>query len=492
MSSSTSSSSSTSTSSHHASACVAAVPIAPKQTIMVGNAAVAKIFETAIHKHGASDLVEIDPVTACTITQAYGRDDRVVGLNQIHLLPFSLDTSLLWHLFIALLPSSDKAVIISRDPKLCGNGMNMENARDALASAKNHCVPYRQMRCCIEGGNCYVFRDSRENPKAIIGIRSLHLTIIGLEQQGYFTAHEGDLTALAASISSPSVEAVRIARNMHLYASFTTWETAWKIRCEAVQHALLDKHDEHYCEAVRQASLDEQFMEEQRYKESLIAPITPQDTISYSTEARKWDAKYLLAKRVISEDIGVPVENIAFVLQSDFHIDMEMFVAPDGERVGVDSASYQAPLISALAQIGCIAVPLPGIVHRKLEYHHEGDDYVLNENCIDKDINFMNGYFIPTPTGHLFVTNGVLPKFEKMAVAFQEIFRCTFPDIEVVFLDPMMQEILTRCSAGIHCFTWEKPTYVKPIEIIASYLADEPVPETRLRAKLHEFIPALY
>ncbi len=424
---------------------------------MVGNSAVKDLFQAIMRKHNAIQLVELDrPLPERDGKCAWGRDARVIHPNHVHLLPFPIPgTEILEDRLKPLLPGSDDRFIKSGISGSYGKGFLKEQAAAALAFARSQRIPYRRMRSAIEGGNCFIFFDPQERLKAIIGYRSLLLTFIGLEDQNYFASHKEDLRALAASITIPSRQALRAVGNMALYETQRKWEASY-ISMNSGGGSISSK----------------EFKEQRKkYYSSLTGPVTEEDGESFLHEARLWDAKCILAKRVIAADIRVPIANIAFVPQTAFHIDMEMFVTPDGTRVGVDTSAYQRPLIKALAQIGCKAVPLPGV--------------------FGPGINFMNGKFVSTPKGTLFVTNGVKSEFALKRVEFQRAFQRAFPDLQIDFLDQSMQHILANHSGGIHCLTWEKPIYRTPRDIVASYLADEPMPETRLRAKLLEVIPSL-
>jgi hypothetical protein len=432
---------------------------------MVGNLKIAQQFSQLILRNGSTVLVEKDPLAERDIDLVFGRDSRVIGLNNVHLLPYPIKDPLLEGHFKALLPSSANSFVENTIRKGFGEGFANENAKAALSYAKKHHLPHRQMLSSIEGGNAYVFFDSHDRPKAIVGIHSLVLTVIGLEEQGYFVRNQDVLNKLSASIESPSDDAVRAARNMSLYAAKSDFDSRLATLREQRQQMS-------FTEFVKlQTSLMDELKKtwgnETAYRQLLTAPIREEDRIKYFKQACVWEVKVTLAGQAIADDLHVPVENIAFVAQTHFHIDMEMFVAPNGDEVYVDKTTSQISVTRGLEKIGCRVIFLPGV--------HE----VSNES-----INFMNGVFVETSSGPLFVTNGVRRRHDRLPRLFQETLLSTNPRFKVDFLDETMQEILTNNRGGIHCLTWEKPHYSKPLDIILSYIADEPVPEKALRKQV--------
>lgn len=418
-----------------------------KLTFMVGNLSIAQQFSQLILRNGSTVLVETDPLAERDVDLIFGRDLRLIGLNNVHLLPYPIKDPLLEGHFKALLPSSANSFVGNTIRTGFGEGFANENANAALSYAKKHNIPHRQMLSSIEGGNGYVFFDSHDQPKAIIGIHSLVLTVIGLEEQDYFVRNQDILKKLSASIEAPSDDAVRAARNMSLYAAKRDFDSRFAAFRE--QRQKMSSIESGKLHTSLMEELKKTWGNETAYRQLLTAPIREEDKVQYFNQACVWEAKVTLAGQVIADDLQVPVENIAFVPQTHFHIDMEMFVAPNGVDVYVDKASSQLSVTYNLEKIGCNVVSLPG-VHK-----------VSNES-----INFMNGVFVSTSSGPLFVTNGVRRKHDQLRRLFQETLLNTNPSFKIAFLDETMQEILTNNYGGIHCLTWEKPNSLNPLEII--------------------------
>lgn len=445
-------------------------PTLSQPTFMVGNPMIAQQFSQLILKGGSTACVEKDPLAEQDDDHVFGRDSRVIGLNKVHLLPYPIKDPLLEGYFKALLPSSANSLVESTVKVGFAKGFTNENVKSALLYAKNHHLPYRQMLSCLEGGNSYVFFDSDDLPKAIVGIFSLILTVIGLEEQGYFVEHSGALHKLSGSITAPSDDAVRAARNMCLY---------YTPRRDFDSRFAAYREQRQKMDLTKSMQLHKSFMEELRktwtsetaYRKLLTAPIKGEDRINYFKQACVWEAKITLARQAIADDLHVPVENIAFVPQTHFHIDMEMFVAPNGKDVYVDKASFQPAVTTSLKSIGCTVVSLPGVC--------EGPS---------DSINFMNGVFVSTSSGALFVTNGVRRQHGPLLELFQRTLLSTNPSFRIDFLNETMQDVLTRKSGGIHCLTWEKPNYSTPLDIILSYSADEPVSEKILRKQVSDVL----
>lgn len=410
-----------------------------EQTFMVGNPRIAQKFSELMRKHGSTTAVETDPLVERDIDLVFGRDSRIIGLDRAHLFPYPIQDSLLEGHFKALLPSSANSFVENTMRKGFGEGFSNDNVKAALSYAKKHNLPYRQMLSSLEGGNVYVFFDLSHQTKAIVGIHSLVLTVIGLEEQGYFETNQEILQEISAGIEDPSDDAVRAARNITLYHAKKDFDG--RLNAFREQKRKMD-----FMKSVElQASLTEELRKtwgsEIAYRQLLTAPVSKENRAQYFYQACEWEAKLILARRVIAEDLNVSVENIAFVSQKQFHIDMEMFIAPNGYDVYVDEASSKISVEEALEKIGCNVVSLPG-VHK-----------VSNES-----INFMNGVFVSTPTGHVFITNGVQRKHSQLLSLFQRALLNTNPGFQVDFLDETMQDILTNNGGGIHCLTWEKFT----------------------------------
>ena len=157
-----------------------------------------------------------------------------------------------------------------------------------------------------------------------------------------------------------------------------------------------------------------------------------------------------MARRVIAADLGLDLEDIAFILQGSFHIDMDLCIAPNG-NVFLDN-SIHPHILSAiqleLERINCKVFLVPGVHTRE------------KEGKVIKAINFMNGVFVPTPSGPLYITNGIGEEDEESIRArdlFVQTMAEVYPELTIQFLEET-QNFLTQGDGGIHCLTWKGQT----------------------------------
>ncbi len=430
--------------------------VAPQPTIMVATLngyntydAVSQVFrQISAHTPVKQDF-----------NNGFLRDAQVVGLNGIWLLthPIEKDDDAIWDEAEALLPESSRHFVES-DLVSYGKGFNEIEVDNAMEFIEGNDIPYRRMRSPIEGGNCYVFFDSQGNPKAIVGIHSVVLTLIALEEQRYFDlTFNKEFVRLIASIDLPSDEAIRRARN---------WQ----------HHKDLDGG-----EAKGNA----------KYLEKLMAPVIEEDREKYRGEARVWQAKEIIARRMIAEDLSVPLESIAFVPQKKFHIDMEMFVAPNKKDVFIDRSSRTPEAIEELQKVSHRIIPVDGIhiLEEKGWVDDESDDAGIENGMEGKElITFMNGVFATTHYATHFITNAGCDT--QKCLPLYQAFRKQIEDARepgdagfVVSFVPNMGKLITKKHGGIHCLSREYTSYTTILDIILlGYLAGEPVPEHTIRA----------
>lgn len=147
------------------------------------------------------------------------RDSRVTLLRGGHVIPYPIKSPLFKHQYSAIIPhSANHFLLKERNGKIVsfpftatGRGFEDNNVDQAILTAEDFQIPYKLGTTCIEGGNCFLFRDNGV-PKAVIGELSVHLSLLALDEQGCFNKK----TALVASNEEPSLDAYRMARNLHL------------------------------------------------------------------------------------------------------------------------------------------------------------------------------------------------------------------------------------------------------------------------------------
>ena len=204
------------------------VPSAPTSSIgwqpnvlMVGNHEVSQLLSDLVHQFGSSLKIETDPTAVTKVDGIlFGRDRCVVRLDGSYLFPYPIKMKKLFQevQFKALMPESSRHVVLDRDESGCGMGFSLEYFHDAIWDAQTNEIPYTLGKCVIEGGNCHLFM-SEELLKAIVGIHSVLLSLIGLNEQGYFLQSKvkKKLKKCCDEIETPSEESLRIARNIEKF-----------------------------------------------------------------------------------------------------------------------------------------------------------------------------------------------------------------------------------------------------------------------------------
>lgn len=430
--------------------------INPVPTVtMVGEAQTTTQLQEIFQELAPCFSAAIDPICTPQIGLNFGRDWRVRGLNDIHLIPYCLQASALQ--CNALLPSST-LIQVQRDEATgndtiivhgYGNGFTRDNTQAALRYAKMYDLPFRQMRCTVEGGNAHVFFQN-ETPKAIVGAHSLCLTLVGLEEQNYFKQEL--ISSFASRLEAVDTESIRRARNYALYQELMK------------QVSTIDDDSTHDKLLVA-------------FYKRIQAKVTDEERVIYDYEGKLWLIKYIFAKKVIAEDLGVSHENLAVLEQRAFHIDMETLVDPSGQVVYLDSSVYTPFNQLALEKIGCRPVQVKGVFPARSP-----------ENPSIYDVNFLNGLFFPSGSAYLYVTNGIEAVNRDKLSALEKIFKeeSPCPIFTRLVGTPL---ILTKYMGGIRCMTWERPVYTTPLDIIGSYLADVPVAEKTLKEKIRGLVP---
>lgn len=274
------------------------------------------------------------------------RDSSVALFPRGLLIPYSIKDPILKNRLLALLPESSNLLIIDEvDGKIkhkfvSGKGYQRENTIQVKRICyKNH-IPFIQAKTCIEGGNCFLFK-SNDQKKAIVGNHSVSLSMIALEEQGEYDGID------ASKITEVSLEAIRMARNLDLYRIKRVRDYEKHLEFKKQEEEQKKKEEEqadwNYENASSgvfyQYTIPEKFAkvplaeEEIAYRRTLVAPLTDAEKNQYFEAAKLVEAKLKLTKEIMAQELGVDLENIAFIPQREFHIDMEMFVTPEGSAI---------------------------------------------------------------------------------------------------------------------------------------------------------------
>jgi hypothetical protein len=337
-----------------------------------------------------------------------------------------------------------------------GKGLNTKNREYAIALTYLYDLPFKQGLSCIEGGNCLLFSYHGKR-HAIIGELSLLTSYMALTDMGLFDGITREKRG------APSEHAYRIARNFALY----------------LETKLID-----------QQSLNQLFI-------SFLNPVSPEEKIKHEEKAWLNDAKLKLSKEYIAKDLELPVENLIIIPQLRFHIDMEIFVTPDGEIVLHDDLlaleflkqievegekkplnegeqklvqefrenaqanvekfkEYQLARIQILQSYGCKVHLLPAV------FEAPASKIVLNYcNGIfawrgKQGFYTKNGErFFRLQKEYVFITTGTsTPAEEVFHQKFIGYYRASFPHLDIQPLKGVSQ-FIGQNEGGIHCLTFE-------------------------------------
>ncbi len=430
-----------------------------------------------------SSFVKVTPLID-KASSDFIRDSHLVLLNGVHLLPHQIDDPIFHNRFLACLPEGAKQYLISDTQELIdfipsGKGYDRPNTDQAVITMEDHRIPYKFAKTCVEGGNGFIFMD-KGTPKAIIGWFSVLHSVIALEEQGYFDGKD------LHNEGEPSLESYRIARNLDLYSYRRPFDLLSNQAKSPEEKEKIVKDFENV--------LGSEFA----YRIKLISPFKEMEKETYRSKANEIEAKLRLTKALIAEELEVPLENIAFVPQYDFHIDMEMFVTPGGtvavnddegvvqfletlkntqalfpkeKRLVEDclvSAKFRAALFQAGRQSRIEMLKEKNFSICTIPAIFEAPEFQIN-------LNYCNGIFLPQEAmatftntagktykvftgrkeGFNFVTTG--PTYEEESVIhakFSQLFRKTFPNIPLRPVQGLSSYLALR-GGGLHCLTFE-------------------------------------
>lgn len=391
------------------------------------------------------------------------RDSSVTLFEKMRLLPspngenYSVE-----ELGASLPPSASHFLCFEKDGtteishiEMAGKGFYKTNIDQAMINAIDNQIPFKQAKTCIEGGNCFLFFSKGER-KAVIGEISLYLSMMTLEKSSHFRK-----PIWPKKNAQPTETALRIARNRDLYALH-----------------------------------QESPVEDDTYWASLIKPLTPEERQQYHLIALIIDRKLAMTKQVIAEDLNVHQDNIAFVPQSDFHIDLELLVTPQGEVI-LQSDTKSLQVLSELEETNQLDEAQAALLDT---YKRESKEQIALRNPVlegqrkalkkaripfrelplnfaspEKSVlNHSNGIFLPLrcnaslgcPPGfsqtHVFVTTG--PSSPEEAIfhgKIQTIFEAALPKYRLHGVEGV-SKFLAKSGGGIRCLSFEDRIICEP------------------------------
>lgn len=181
-----------------------------------------------------------------------------------------------------------------------GTGYYTKNVMQAMLMSYQHKTPFKIGKSCIEGGNALTFIIGTR-PVMIIGETSLYFSYITLANSGYFEAKTCPHPPL-------DKESYRRARNIARY------------------------------EAIMATGLLPPAIETS-YRKSLMGQVHEKDMPRLEGLAARIEECLQLTKEKIALDTEIGLDNIVFLPQKYFHIDLDTLVTPNGEVIMHDEST---------------------------------------------------------------------------------------------------------------------------------------------------------
>lgn len=389
---------------------------------------------------------------------AWARDNRVIRHDDTHLVPYPLELSNLQeylYLFCLINHIPNPEGFYELEP--FGRGPQFIDEAHQYANRLAHSIYFS--KCLLEGGNVILFTDKEGNQKAIIGTHSIALSLIALEKENGFEEFE-DLG------ESPVNESFLIkARNIDL----------------------LEKR----------VSQD---LDEKQFIERISEPLTEKERkdLHLIQAAKTLEMKWFITQQIIADELNIPVENIAFIDQENFHIDMDTLVVEDTVFVydGIETIKVLATLL---------AMPIYKDNPTLLEYQkfaRQSDQLYFslnNKNRLEFEkiglkmipvagrfetkepsfpdhptLNFLNGLLLPTQKPKEKIYAIAPSPYPELFESFIEVIHRSIPagiiirplSIQLIqrsakggtsTKDPI-GEMLTNYSGGLRCMTNMRPS----------------------------------
>ena len=120
----------------------------------------------------------------------YVRDQQVCRLDGSILIPYGIqDVSEenFLGIFRSLLPETSAATLAENGSGL-GNGFQNEDGYKGSTRQHPKKTPFTLGKSVIEGGNCLLFQGEHGRGKGVVGVHSLILTLLALEERNYLSS----------------------------------------------------------------------------------------------------------------------------------------------------------------------------------------------------------------------------------------------------------------------------------------------------------------
>lgn len=409
------------------------------------------------------------------------RDSRICLDNGEQLIPYSPKDFNSWlklgtkHRIT--LPFGYKQTLLEGPLGYFGFGFHRSNTRKAIMTSCELRLPYTLANTMIEGGNCFLFKDQGIN-KAIIGEWSLYLSYYALKEQGFFK----NLSYLQFETNIPSQEAILFARNLDHYKS---------LMCNLVEYQKEKKEVEGFYEnktinteakeAILAVLHKESLQRITFLEEQIRSPISEEDKMLYRERAKKIDYCLEYTKQKMAEELHTAIENLIFIPQTDFHIDMRMWIM-DEKVILHDSLKA----LKFLQQINFSSLPentqrfINGYL-KTAQLHvnlfkdvEDLQEKILKDRGLQvyklpavfsfpgvSELNYCNGITLSKEQTrgfdyrNVFITTGSsFPEETIVHETFKALFNSTFPETEFREI-PYMSKFIAETGGGLHCLTFD-------------------------------------
>lgn len=384
------------------------------------------------------------------------RDAQVALNNGRHLIPSTLQDPYYRQRTLAMLSENATHFLLNKKGEcsqlsIAGMGFDEINRRQAKVICQLNDVSFRDGKTCIEGGNCFVFQSNGET-KAIVGEISVILSFIALEEKGHFKE--------PLPQCQPSEHAYRIARNLTFYEKLK----------KKIDHKLITLSED----SVEYKSYYLKLMQmggEKGYRKNISLPITENEKKRFYSKAKEIEAKLVLTRNQMQKELRVKKpENLIVVPQSDFHLDLDLCVTPDGEVLLHDPdqvSTFLEPLFMKM-----LGIP-NGLIFHKQYCDSASEEAELNTVRVkilkdhkipvrllpmrfkreSFDLNYCNSLFlkdnsilIPAPTTKL---------EECIHFKFTSMLEDLFPKHKLVQITDM-SHFMSQNFGGIRCLSFEE------------------------------------
>lgn len=273
------------------------LPFKP-EVILAGdkeNSTIARIIKTISTLRDESTVQKIERSTCGAV---FIRDSMVLRLDGTVAIPCLLnqnDEMLLTlsnstNIACSFLPPSSFHLMTEtkEDLGLGGYGGTKSFYLTAKAIVENLKLESIVQKTFIEGGNVFLFQKDNKN-YALVGEVSLALSLFLLEITNEL------VDTLSNKHTKPSIYAYYLARN------------------QEIKNKYIKKHP---------------WQNFSDYLKNLKTPLKDEDKESLYERAQLWEERLDQTKQLMGQDLQVSIENLIFIPQISFHIDMDLVVTP--------------------------------------------------------------------------------------------------------------------------------------------------------------------